>query len=113
MNTKEHNETNIGIDTSQTTLDIFVRPMGVFQSFDNKPDGIKAAIRFIKPFKPTRVLIEATGCLENPFFCAADKAGLPVCVCNPIQTRQFAKAAGRMAKLTSSTQSISLISERL
>jgi transposase len=32
------------------------------------------------------------------FFCAAHKAGLPVCVCNPIRVRKFAQAAGRMAK---------------
>ncbi len=98
MNTINHSEINIGIDTSQTVLDIYVRPEGSFQSFDNTPGGIKAAIAFIKPFKPTRVLIEATGRLEMAFFCAADKAGLPVCVCNPIQVRQFAKATGRLAK---------------
>lgn len=98
MNTINHSEINIGIDTSQTTLDVFVRPEGHSQSFDNTPQGIKAAIAFIKPFKPIRVLIEATGRLEMGFFCAADKAGLPVCVCNPIQVRQFAKATGRLAK---------------
>lgn len=98
MNTIDHSETNIGIDTSQSALDVFVRPGGHFHSFENTPDGIKAAIRFIKPFKPTRVLIEATGRLEMGFFCAADKARLPVCVCNPVQVRQFAKATGRMAK---------------
>ena len=98
MNTINHNEINIGIDTSQSALDVFVRPEGQFQSFENTPDGIKSAIQFIKPFNPARVLIEATGRLEMAFFCAADKARLPVCVCNPIQVRQFAKATGRMAK---------------
>lgn len=98
MNTINHTEINIGIDTSQTVLDVFVRPEGSFQSFDNTPEGIKAAISFIQPFKPTRVLIEATGRLEMNFVCSADKARLPVCVCNPIQVRQFAKASGRMAK---------------
>ena len=98
MNTINHNQINIGIDTSQSALDVFVRPEGQFQSFENTPDGIKSAIQFIKPFNPARVLIEATGRLEMAFFCAADKARLPVCVCNPIQVRQFAKATGRMAK---------------
>jgi len=98
MNTLDHSEINIGIDTSQAALDVFVRPQGQFQSFDNTTEGIKAAIRFINPLKPTRVLIEATGRLEMGFFCAADKAGLPVCVCNPVQIRQFARATGRMAK---------------
>jgi len=98
MNTQDHNEINIGIDTSQSMLDIHVRPQGVFQAFENNPEGIRSAIRFIKPFKPTRVLIEATGRLEVAFFCAAHKAGLPVCVCNPIQVRNFAKSTGRLAK---------------
>ena len=98
MNMNSQNEINIGIDTSQVALDIYVRPGNHFQSFDNTDKGIKAAIQFIKPFKPTRVLIEATGRLEVGFFCAADKAGLPVCVCNPVQVRQFAKATGRLAK---------------
>jgi transposase len=98
MNTQNHNKINIGIDASQSMLDIYVRPQGVFQSFENNPEGIRSAIRFIKPFKPTRVLIEATGRLEMAFFCAAHKAGLPVCVCNPIQVRNFAKSTGRLAK---------------
>lgn len=98
MNANDHNETNIGIDTSQTALDVCVRPGEHFQSFENAAGGIKQAIRFIKPFKPTRILIEATGRLEMDFFCAADKARLPVCVCNPVQVRQFARATGRMAK---------------
>lgn len=98
MNTQDQNEINIGIDTSQAMLDIHVRPQGAYQSFENNPEGIRSAIRFIKPFKPTRVLIEATGRLEMDFFCAAHKAGLPVCVCNPIQVRKFAQATGRMAK---------------
>jgi len=98
MNTQDHNEINIGIDASQPMLDIHVCPQGDFQSFENNPAGIRSAIRFIKPYKPTRVLIEATGRLEIAFFCAAHKAGLPVCVCNPIRVRKFAQATGRLAK---------------
>ena len=48
MNTKDQNEINIGIDTGQAMLDIFVRPQGDFQSFENNPEGIRSAIRFIK-----------------------------------------------------------------
>ena len=81
MNTQDKSEINIGIDTGQAILDIHVRPQGHFQFFENNSEGIRAAIRFIKPFKPTRILIEATGRLEVAFFCAAHKAGLPVCVC--------------------------------
>lgn len=98
MNTQDHNEINIGIDTGQAILDIYVRPKGDYQSFDNNPEGIRSAIRFIKLYRPTRILIEATGRLEMEFFCAVHKAGLPICICNPIQVRKFAQATGRMAK---------------
>jgi len=98
MNTQDNNEINIGIDTGQAMLDIYVRPTGEFQSVENNPGGIRTAIRFIRKFKPDRVLIEATGRLEMAFFCAAHKAGLPVCVCNPIQVRKFAQAIGQLAK---------------
>lgn len=98
MNIQDKSEINIGIDTGQAILDIHVRPQGHFQSFENNPEGIRAAIRFIKPFKPTRILIEATGRLEMAFFCAAHKAGLPVCICNPIKVRKFAEMTGILAK---------------
>ncbi len=98
MNIQDRSEINIGIDTGQAILDIHVRPQGHFQSFENNPEGIRAAIRFIKPFKPARILIEATGRLEIAFFCAAHKVGLPVCVCNPIKVRKFAEMTGILAK---------------
>lgn len=95
MNT---NEINVGIDTSQTQLDIYVRPLDTFFSVANTSEGVKDAVKHIRELKPNRVLIEATGRLELTFVCAAHKAGLPIVVCNPGQVRQFAKAAGRVAK---------------
>lgn len=98
MNTQKHTEINIGIDTSSTHLDIYVRPLGHESQFENNALGIKAAIKYVNHYKPTRVLIEATGRLEMDFACAACKAHLPLVICNPMQVRQFAKAAGRVAK---------------
>lgn len=98
MNTQMHNEINVGIDTSSTHLDVYIRPLGHECRFENNTSGIKEAIKYIKHFKPTRVLIEATGRLEMDFACAAEKAKLPIVICNPMQVRQFAKATGRVAK---------------
>jgi len=98
MNTQHYNGINVGIDTGQVMLDVYVRPLGEYQSFENNAEGIRSAIRLIRKLKPTRVLIEATGRLEMAFFCAAFKARLPVCVCNPIQVRKFAQSCGRLAK---------------
>jgi transposase len=80
-------EINIGIDTSQARLDIYVRPSGEYFSVENTPRGVQEAVRKIRPYQPDRVLIEATGRLEMHFVCAAHKAGLPVVVCNTGQVR--------------------------
>jgi transposase len=98
MNREHPTEINIGIDTSQAQLDVYVRPIGEYFSVDNTPTGAKAAAKRIKTYQPARVLIEATGRLETLFVCAAQEARLPVVVCNPGQVRQFAKATGRLAK---------------
>jgi len=98
MNKKNHTEVNIGIDTSQTQLDIYVRPCGDSFSVENTAKGAREAACRLRSYQPTRVLIEATGRLEMPFVCAAHKARLPVVVCNAGHVRQFAKAAGRLAK---------------
>ena len=91
-------EINIGIDISQSHLDIHIRPVDVFFSVENTPQGAKEAVKRLKPYQPKRVVIEATGRLELDFAIAAHKARLPLTVCNPGKARQFAKAIGRLAK---------------
>jgi len=91
-------EINIGIDTSQSQLDIFIRPLNVFFSVESSPQGVNDAVKKLRSYNPQRVLIEATGRLEMTFVCAAHKAGLPVVVCNAAQVRKFAGASGRIAK---------------
>jgi transposase len=92
------NEINVGIDTSKTQLDIYIRPLDEFFSVDNSAQGVKEAIKRLKTTKPTRIVIEATGRLELPFVIAAKKAKLPVTVANPLHIRRFAGAAGKLAK---------------
>ncbi|GAB5415760.1 MAG: IS110 family transposase [Congregibacter sp.] len=98
MNTQNNTQINVGIDTSQSQLDVHVRPSGRFLSHPNNPDGIKALIRDLLELRPDRITIESTGRLEFPFVAAAQKAKLPLAVCNPSQIRHFAKSIGRTAK---------------
>ncbi len=98
MNILNCTEINVGIDTSQAQLDIYIRPLNEFFSYPNTPQGAWEAARRISAFQPTRVLIEATGRLELEFACAAHRAALPIVICNTGQVRQFAKATGRVAK---------------
>ena len=43
MNNKTHVEINVGIDTSQSQLDIYVRPTEDYFSVANTPEGAKEA----------------------------------------------------------------------
>jgi transposase len=89
-------------------------PLDIYFSVSNDDKGVKEAIKKLKAYPPTRVIIEATGRLEMLFVCAACAAGLPVVVANPAQVRNFAKAAGRVAKTDKlDTQDIAHFGEAL
>jgi transposase len=47
------------------------------------------------------VVLEASGGYERPFVEAAERAGIRIAVANPRQVRDFAKAAGILAKTDS------------
>jgi len=98
MNFEKHTEINIGIDTSQSQLDINLRLFVEFFPVSNAQEGIKEADKHFRETQPTRVVIEATGCAEMAFVGADHKAKLSVIVCNAGQIRQFTKALGWVAK---------------
>ncbi len=98
MNAFQNNEINVGIDTGQAQLDFNIRPTGESFSIPNTAEQALITAKRLAGLKPTRVLIEATGRLENNFVQAARKVGLPLVVCNPSQVRDFAKSTGRVAK---------------
>ena len=77
------NEINVGVDTGKTQLDIYIRPLDIYFVVSNDEVGIKEAIKTIKIYKVTRIVIEATGRLEQPFIMACAKANLPFVM--PIQ----------------------------
>ena len=98
MNTHNQTEICIGIDVSQASLDVYVRPLGKRLQCDNRQPAIRQLIKQLKDYQPTRVVIESTGRLEMDFVCAASQAGLPLAVSDPGRVRQFARATGRSAK---------------
>jgi transposase len=99
MNTvKNQNEVNVGVDTGQDQLDIYVQPLDVYFIVSNDDEGISEAVKKLIKYSPTRVVIEATGRLEHAFVLACAKAKLPIVVANPAQVKSFAKAIGQLAK---------------
>lgn len=99
MNSKNNqNEINVGVDTGKFQLDIHIRPLDISFSVSNDEAGIKEALKCIKKHKPTRIIIEATGRLEQAFIVACAKQQLPFVVANPAHIRKFAGAIGLLAK---------------
>lgn len=90
--------TFVGIDVSNTQLDLALRPSGTTQSFPNNEPGIKALVEHLCVVKPELIVLEASGGIERSVVRALVAADLPVTVANPRQVRDFAKATGQLAK---------------
>jgi hypothetical protein len=60
--------------------------------------------------RPELVVLEASGRYERPAAAASAAAAIPVAVVNPRQARDYAKAAGRLAKTDRIDAQISLAS---
>ena len=88
----------IGVDIAKRTLDVAVSNSGQIRRFSNDDEGITQGVRYIAPFKPAGIILEATGCLEMPLAAALQAERLPVAIVNPRQVRDFARATGVLAK---------------
>ena len=88
----------VGIDVSKGRLDVHVRPLGIGFSVSNEAAGYAALIARLQPLRTTRIVLEATSGYERALWLALSEAGLVAAVVNPRQVREFARAAGRLAK---------------
>ncbi len=88
---------SVGIDVGKFQLDLCLYPDTPI-AFSNDEKGIQQAVKWLKMHRPSRIVVEATGRLEQPLLVACAKAKLPVCVINPRQVRNFARALNLKAK---------------
>ena len=88
----------VGIDVSKEWLDVAVYPDGEHWQVTNDQDGWKALRRQLKGRGIRAIGLEASGGYERDASIALLEAGLPVRNVNPWKLRQFAKAAGILAK---------------
>jgi transposase len=93
----------VGIDVAKQHLDVAVRPDGSGWRVANDAVGIAALVARLHASPPALhpqagTRLEATGGYERPLAAALAGAGLPVAVVNPRQTRDFARATGKLAK---------------
>jgi transposase len=88
----------VGIDVSKATLDVCVLPTGELFQVGNDTTGISELLTRLRPLSPERVVMEATGGYEREAALTLYLARFQVCVVNPRQVRDFAKASGQLAK---------------
>jgi transposase len=88
----------VGIDVSKDLLEIAVRPTGERWTMKHDPLHFPDLVKRLTELAPSRIILEATGGLETLVASHLAAVGLPVCVINPRQARDFAKAAGQLAK---------------
>lgn len=88
----------VGIDVAKAYLDIALRPSGVHWRTTNDAPGIAAVVSRLQEEPPSRIVVEATGKLEQAVVTALAAAKLPVVVVNPQRVREFARSTGKLAK---------------
>ncbi len=87
----------VGIDIAKHHLDVFEAGAGRAVRLPNTPAAIAA---LVEPWRAARVrvLFEATGAYDRRLAQALDAAGIPFARVNPRRARDFARAAGFLAK---------------
>jgi transposase len=88
----------VGIDVSQASLDVYLRPSAEVWQLENNPTGIAELLQRLEQFDIEQVVLEATGGLELAAAQALQAHGYAVSIINPRQARDFARASGKLAK---------------
>lgn len=88
----------VGIDVAKDKLDLARSDTGEVRQFHNTPAGIKSLVASLLPAKPARIVLEATGGLEQALLDALLDANLPVARVNPGKVRHLARGLGIQAK---------------
>lgn len=88
----------VGIDVSKAVLDVAILPCKKNMQFKNDIQGWEKLAKKMFTFSPTLIVMESTGGYEKPAAYALAQTGLPICIVNPRQVRDFAKCMGILAK---------------
>ena len=96
--TKTNKAVNVGVDVGKKQLDVYLLERDRAFQCGNDEASIQNLVSRLKRFKIERIVVEATGRLEQPFARAALANGLPVIVASPLNIRRYAGAVGQLAK---------------
>src|SRR5262249_39161041 len=86
----------IGIDVAKQAIDVARGPAGPLERVERALGPLQQWAHTLP--KHARVVLEATGGLERIVTPVLRARGIAVCVVNPRQVRDFAKATGQLAK---------------
>ena len=104
----------VGIDVSKHRLDVYLRPDGTKLTFANDSRGITTLSGHLSSLSLALIVLEATGGYEIQLTTILVTARLPVVGVNPRQVRDFARAAGQLAKTDAlDAQVLALFAERM
>lgn len=98
MNATTQVERFAGIDVSKSSLDVGIWGESAVVRYAYDAAGLEAIVTALLACGPSCIVVEATGDLEKEVVTALVVAGLPVAVVNPKRVRDFARAAGQLAK---------------
>ena len=91
----------VGIDVSKDRLDVAVRPTGEAWQAPYNSQGVSDLVQRLGELAPQLVALKATGGMEMTLVGELVASQLDVAVVNPRQVRDFARAAGKLAKTDS------------
>jgi len=88
----------IGIDVAKQYFDLHSLKTGQDRRMENSNDGIRQCVALCNEIRPKLIAMEATGGYELALAATLQAEGFAVAVVNPRRIRDFAKAAGQIAK---------------
>jgi len=88
----------IGIDVAKHYFDLHSLETGQDQRMSNCSEGIRRCVALCNKIRPQLVVTEATGGYELALVGVLQAEGFAVAVVNPRRVRDFARAAGQIAK---------------
>jgi transposase len=90
--------TFVGIDVGKHKVDVALGVDGPVQEFKNDEEGIEAVLQLLAEQRIGLVVLEATGGYQRQLLASMLANKMPAVAVNPRQTRDFAKALGKLEK---------------
>lgn len=98
MNREQDSRYYVGVDVAKATMDVAIWGDEGVTQYGNHPAGVAELVAWLANQPVRGVVLEATGGLERLLVGELLAAGVSVAVVNPKRVRDFARAAGRLAK---------------